>query len=82
MNGTPLPLLVLAGPCPRSAGEAPHTWRYGDHADLVSYGNPDHCLSVWLGRCQYCAAPLLAVTPLNADCPERAARYEATGTEL
>ena len=45
------PLLILAGPCQRSAGEAPHTWQPGDSADLVSYGDPDHGLSVWLGRC-------------------------------
>ena len=78
----PLPLLVFAGPCPRSAGDAPHTWQPGDSADLISYGEPDHGLSVWLGRCQHCAVPLLAITPLEADCPDRAARYEAAGAEL
>jgi hypothetical protein len=81
-GGQPFPLLVLAGPCPRSAGDRPHTWRYGDQADLVSYGDPDHGLSVWLGRCQYCAVALLAVTPLDADCSDRAPRYEATGAKL
>jgi hypothetical protein len=75
-------VLVLAGPCPRGAGSDPHAWEPGDCADLISYGDPDHGVSVWLGRCQRCAVPLLAVTPLQASSPDRVPRYEAHGAEL
>jgi hypothetical protein len=81
-NRGSLPVLILAGPCPRTPGDRPHTWQPGDCADLVSYGHPDHGLSVWLGRCQHCTLPLLAITPLDADTPDRAPRYEVPGAEL
>jgi hypothetical protein len=85
MNATSrgsVPILILAGPCPRSADDGPHSWQLGDCADLVSSGHPDHGLSVWLGRCEHCAVPLLTITGLDADCPDRAPRYEAAGAEL
>jgi hypothetical protein len=75
-------LLVLAGPCPRSANDRPHTWRAGDTADLVGYGQPDHGLSVALGRCQRCGVPLLAVEALTGDELGGGRLYEARGAEL
>ncbi|MGH3778651.1 MAG: hypothetical protein ACRDRR_23410 [Pseudonocardiaceae bacterium] len=61
--------LTLAVPrsCPRSADAQPHTWQSSDSADLISYGTPDHGVSVYLGRCRSCAVPLLAVIPLSED---------------
>ena len=79
MNGI---MLVLAGPCPRAADERAHTWEPGDSADLVSYGQPDHGLTVYLGRCRYCGAALLAVDRLTADGPTGRPWYEALGAEL
>jgi hypothetical protein len=55
--------VAVAGPCRRSADSQPHTWEPGASADLVSFGAPDHGVSVYLGRCRYCAVPLLAVLP-------------------
>jgi hypothetical protein len=78
----PLPIPVLAGPCPRSAQDGPHVWEPGDTADLVSYGDPDHGLTVWLGRCERCTVPLLAITPLDAGDADGAPWYEAGGAEL
>ncbi len=76
-------VLVLAGPCPRAAGDRPHTWQEGDYAELVSYGQPDHAISVRLGRCSYCTAPLLRLQPLAEDSdPDGGPTYEARGAEL
>jgi hypothetical protein len=77
-----MPIPVLAGPCEAASGEHPHVWQLGDLADLVSHGHPDHGLTVWLGRCDRCAVPLLAITPLQADDVDGAAWYEAPGAEL
>ena len=77
-----VPILILAGPCPRSTDDRPHTWQPGDHADLLGYGHPDHGLTVWLGRCQHCTVPLLAVTPLDADEPDSGLRYEVPEAAL
>jgi hypothetical protein len=74
-------LLVLAGPCPRSADQRPHTWQGGDLAELVSFGEPDHGIAVYLGRCRHCTVPLLRVEPLTQDA-DHAATYEARGAEL
>jgi hypothetical protein len=57
----------IRGPCPHSADGRPHTWQSGDSADLISFGNPDHGVSVYLGRCRHCAVPLLALAPLSED---------------
>ncbi len=76
-------VLVLAGPCPRSAGDRPHTWQPGDYAELASYGQPDHAVSVWLGRCRHCAAPLLRLQQIADDGdPDGGPTYEAHGAEL
>jgi hypothetical protein len=82
MGCRPLPLPVLAAPCPVGREEQPHDWEPGDTADLVSFGHPDHGVSVWLGRCQRCAVPLLAITTLDADDVDGAAWYEVRGAEL
>ena len=81
-NRGPVPILILAGPCPRSTDDRPHTWQPGDCADLISYGHPDHGLSVWLGRCEHCALPLLAITPLEASDPDAVPRYEVPAAAL
>jgi hypothetical protein len=75
-------LLVLAGACPRSAGDRPHTWQPGDTADLVGYGHPDHGLTVALGRCRFCGTPLLAVETLTGEDLGGGRLYEARGAEL
>jgi hypothetical protein len=77
-----MPIPVLAGPCDAGGDEQPHVWQLGDLADLVSHGHPDHGLTVWLGRCQRCGVPLLAITPLQASDIDGAPWYEATGAEL
>ncbi|PZS23730.1 MAG: hypothetical protein DLM61_23570 [Pseudonocardiales bacterium] len=61
--------LTLAVPssCPQSTDARSHTWQSGDSADLISYGPPDHGVSVYLGRCRYCVVPLLAVLGLSED---------------
>jgi hypothetical protein len=78
----PIPIPILAGPCNAGTDERPHSWVPGDTADLVSLGSPDHGLSVWLGRCDRCDVPLLAITPLEADDVNGVAWYEARGAEL
>jgi hypothetical protein len=60
-------ILTMPGPCPHSAEGRPHTWQSGDSADLISLGQPDHGVTVYLGRCRSCAVPLLTVTPLLED---------------
>lgn len=74
-------LLVLAGPCPRSAQEHAHAWLPGDLAELVSPGEPDHGLTVHLGRCRRCAVPLVRIEPL-AEAVVGAITYEVRGAEL
>lgn len=59
--------LTMPGPCSHSAEGRPHTWQSGDSADLISLGQPDHGVTVYLGRCRSCAVPLLAITPLSED---------------
>ena len=59
--------LAASGMCPQSADRRPHTWQPGDSADLTSLGTPDHGVTVYLGRCRYCAVPLLAVARMSED---------------
>ena len=59
--------LTMPGLCPHSAEGRPHTWQSGTSADLISFGAPDHGVTVYLGRCRSCAVPLLTVTPLSED---------------
>jgi hypothetical protein len=56
--------LAVPGQCPRSADSRAHTWQSGDSADLISFGEPDHGVSVYLGRCS-CVVPLLAVVRVS-----------------
>jgi hypothetical protein len=81
-TGHPMPIPILAGPCDAATEELPHEWQLGDLADLVSPGHPDHGLTVWLGRCERCGVPLLAITPLQASDVEGVAWYEAPGARL
>jgi hypothetical protein len=74
-------LLVLAGPCPRSADQRPHTWQPGDLAELVSRGEQDHGLAVYLGRCRHCDVPLVRFEPLTEE-TDNVATYELPGAEL
>lgn len=57
-------VLALPSPCPRSAQSPAHTWQSSDSADLISFSEPDHGLSMYLRRCCSCAVPLLTVVPL------------------
>jgi hypothetical protein len=84
-TGRPMPIPVLAAPCPTSDDDGPHQWQLGDLADLVDNAHPDgsdHGVTVWLGRCQHCDVPLLAVTALAADDVDGAAWYETPGARL
>jgi hypothetical protein len=60
-------ILAVPGRCPHSAEGRPHTWQSGASADLISFGAPDHGVTVYLGRCRSCAVALLTVTPLSED---------------
>ena len=60
-------ILAVPGRCPQSADGRPHTWQSGASADLISFGAPDHGVTVYLGRCRSCAVALLTVTPLSED---------------
>ena len=60
-------ILAVPGQCPRSAEGRPHTWQPGTSADLISFGAPDHGVTVYLGRCRSCTVPLLTITPLSED---------------
>lgn len=76
-------LLVLAGPCPVSRGnQLPHTFRHGDMAELVAFGQPDHGLTVILGRCVHCTVPLVLVGALCGNDEPDGPMYEARGAEL
>jgi hypothetical protein len=59
--------LTVPGRCPQSTDGRPHTWQPGDSAALISFGTPDYGVSVYLGRCRYCAVPPLAITQLSED---------------
>jgi hypothetical protein len=56
--------LSMQGPCPRSTDGGAHTCQSGDSVNLISFDEPDHGVSVYLGRCRSHAVPLLAVVPL------------------
>ena len=74
--------VTVAGPCPRATHCQPHTWQAGNSADLVSFGTPDHGVSVYLGRCRFCAVPLLAVVPVSEDHHGGGPFLEVHGAEL
>jgi hypothetical protein len=74
--------VAMPGPCPQSVDDRPHTWQSGDSADLISYGTPDHGVSVYLGRCRSCAVPLLAVVRVSEDLRGSGGFLEARGTQL
>lgn len=74
--------LAPAVACPKSGYTRAHTWEPGDLADLVSYGNPDHGLTVRLGRCQRCGVALLAVEALGTEPHPAAPFYEIPGAVL
>lgn len=74
--------VIVAGPCPRSAESRPHRWEPGASADLVSFGAPDHGVSVYLGRCCHCAVPLLAVVPVSEDLRGGGPFLEVHGAQL
>jgi hypothetical protein len=57
--------LSLQGPCPRSTDGDAHTWRSGDSINPISFGEPDHGVTVYLGRCRSRAVPLLAVVSVS-----------------
>jgi len=73
--------LAVPGRCPRSAEGRPHIWQSGTSADLISFGAPDHGVTVYLGRCRSCAVPLLTVTPLLEDCRGRGPVLEVHGAQ-
>ena len=74
--------VTVASPCPRSAESRPHTWEPGASADLVSFGAPDHGVSVYLGRCRSCTVPLLAVVPVSEDLRGSGPFLEVPGAKL
>ena len=74
--------LTVPSPCPQSVDGRPHTWQSGDSADLISYGQPDHGVTVYLGRCRYCAVPLLAIVSMSADHRGGGPFLEVPGAEL
>ena len=74
--------LAVPGPCPQSTDGRPHTWQSGDSTDLVSFGAPDHGVSVYLGRCRCCAVPLLAVVPVSEEFRGSGPFLEVYGAEL
>jgi hypothetical protein len=57
--------LSMHGPCPQSTDGGPHTWQSDDSVNPISFGDPNHGVSVNLGRCRSCALPLLAVVPVS-----------------
>jgi hypothetical protein len=57
--------LAMQGRCPRSTDGGAHTGQSGDSVNPISFGEPDHGVSVYLGRCRSCAVPLLAVVPVS-----------------
>jgi hypothetical protein len=57
--------VAMQEPCPRSADGGAHTWQSGDSVNPLSFGESDHGVSVYLGRCRSCAVPLLAVVPVS-----------------
>jgi hypothetical protein len=73
--------VAVAGPCPRSVDSQPHTGEPGASADLVSFGAPDHGVSVYLGRCRYRAMPLLAVLPAPEGPPGGGPFIEVPGDQ-
>lgn len=74
--------VAVASPCPRLADSRPHAWQPGACADLISFGAPDHGVSVYLGRCRYCAVPLLAVVPVSEDVRGSEPFLEVHGAQL
>lgn len=79
--------LKAAGACPAAGGAGreirPHAWQLKDHADLRAYGPADLGVTVGLGRCRDCDAPLVALAPLGADDPGEAGMLvEVRGAEL
>ena len=74
--------VAVARPCPRSADNRPHTWQSGSSADVISFGAPDPGVSVYLGRCRYCAAPLRAVVSLSQDLRGGGPFLEVHGAQL
>ena len=57
--------LSTQGPFPPSTDGGAHTGRSGDSVNLISFGDPDHGVSVSLGRCRSCTVPLLAVVAVS-----------------
>jgi hypothetical protein len=57
--------LALQRPCPRSTDGGAHTGQSGHSADLISFGDPVHGVSVYLGRCRSCAVSVLAVVAVS-----------------
>jgi hypothetical protein len=49
---------------------------------MISFGTPDHGVSVYLGRCRYCAVPLLAVVPVSENLRSGGPFLEAHGAQL
>ncbi|MCW3815709.1 hypothetical protein ONA91_14730 [Micromonospora sp. DR5-3] len=53
-----------AGDCPAASSARPHAPMVdGDAAYLLSYGTPDHGVSVAVARCRACGVALLSVAP-------------------
>ncbi|MGH8877749.1 MAG: hypothetical protein ACRD0P_10465 [Stackebrandtia sp.] len=73
--------VAVPSPCPQSADGRAHTCQPGDSADLISFGEPDHGVSVYLGRCRYCAVPLLAVVPVSESFCSGGPVFEVHGAE-
>ena len=68
--------------CPRTGYLLSHEWVPGDAADLIVYGQPDHGLTVRLGRCRRCLVPLLALDPYYDDRNPTNPLYEIPGAIL
>jgi hypothetical protein len=73
--------LSIQGAFPRSTDGGAHTWQSSDSVNLISFGEPDHDASVYLGRCRSCAVPLLAVVPAPESFCGGGALLEVHGTQ-
>jgi hypothetical protein len=64
--------LAIHGPCPRSTNGGAHTWQSRDPVHPISLGDPDHGVTVYLGRYRSGAVPPLAAVAVSESfCGDR-----------
>ena len=75
--------VAVPGFCPAPVDNRPHTWiPDGDGADLLSYGHPDHGVTVLLGRCRHCGVALLSIGRYGTDRDQHALCLELPDAAL